>query len=59
MSHPVRKAVCYSSSREPQAQGVSSMDITSPFFVVPVLVVVFACCILFSTSSKEDGHSAH
>jgi hypothetical protein len=35
------------------------MDITSPFFVVPVLVVVFACCILFSTSSKEDGHSAH
>jgi len=35
------------------------MDITSPFFVVPVLVAVFACCILFSTSSKEDGSSAH
>ncbi len=35
------------------------MDITSPFFVVPVLVFVFACCILFATSSKEDGNSAH
>ena len=32
------------------------MDITSPFFVVPLIVVVFACSILFSTSSKEDGH---
>jgi hypothetical protein len=35
------------------------MDITSPFFVVPVIVAVFAACILFATSSKEDGHSAH
>lgn len=35
------------------------MDITSPFFVVPVIVFVFACCILFATSSKEDGHAAH
>jgi hypothetical protein len=33
--------------------------ITSPFFVVPVIVVVFVASILFSTSSKEDGHSAH
>jgi len=35
------------------------MNITSPFFVVPVLLAVFACCILFATSSKEDGHSSH
>jgi len=35
------------------------MNITSPFFVVPVIVIVFAVSILFSTSSKEDGHSAH
>jgi hypothetical protein len=33
--------------------------INSPFFVVPLLVVVFAACILFSTSSKEDGHESH
>lgn len=35
------------------------MHITSPFFVVPLLIVVFAACILFATSSKEDGHSTH
>jgi len=35
------------------------MDITSPFFVVALIVLVFAVGILFSTSSKEDGHSAH
>ena len=36
------------------------MDITSPFVVVPVIVLVFAASILFSTSSKEDGHhSSH
>lgn len=35
------------------------MHITSPFFVVPVIIAVFAACILFSTSSKEDGHSSH
>lgn len=32
------------------------MDIYSPFFVVPVIIGVFAVCILFATSSKEDGH---
>jgi hypothetical protein len=32
------------------------MDITSPFFVVPVLIGVFIACILFATSSKEDAH---
>jgi hypothetical protein len=35
------------------------MDITSPFFVVPVIVLVFSVAILFAASSKEDGHSAH
>ncbi len=32
------------------------MDITSPFVVVPVLVIVFAACILWSTSSQADNH---
>jgi hypothetical protein len=35
------------------------MNIASPFVVVPVIVVVFLASILFATSSKEDGHSAH
>ena len=35
------------------------MFITSPFFVVPVIVVVFVVSILFATSTKEDGHSTH
>lgn len=32
---------------------------TSPVFVVSAIVIVFAVCILFATSSKEDGHSRH
>lgn len=32
------------------------MDITSPFFVVPVIVIVFALGIFFATSTREDGH---
>ena len=35
------------------------MDITSPFFVVPLIVVVFTVAIFFATSSKEDEHSGH
>jgi hypothetical protein len=35
------------------------MHITSPFFVVPVIVVIFAVAILFATSTKEDGDSTH
>jgi hypothetical protein len=35
------------------------MNISSPFFVISVLVVVFVAAILFATSSKEDGPSAH
>jgi len=33
------------------------MDITSPYFVVPVIVVVFAVAIFFAASSKEDSHT--
>ena len=35
------------------------MHITSPFFVVPVIVVVFVLCILWATSTREDGHHDH
>jgi hypothetical protein len=35
------------------------MHITSPFFVVPVIVVIFTVAILFATSTKEDGDSTH
>lgn len=35
------------------------MNFASPFFVVPVIVIVFVAAILFATSTKEDGHSAH
>jgi hypothetical protein len=35
------------------------MNITSPFFVVPVIIVVFVVAILYATSSKEDGPSTH
>ena len=33
--------------------------ITSPFFVVPLIAVVFIVMILFGTSSKEDGYEKH
>ncbi len=33
--------------------------ITSPFLVVPVLIGIFAACILFATSSKEDNGHGH
>lgn len=35
------------------------MHLTSPFFIVPVIVVIFVVAILFATSTKEDGHSTH
>jgi hypothetical protein len=41
------------------AQGACAMSITSPFFVVAAIVVVFVVGILFATSSKEDGHESH
>jgi hypothetical protein len=34
------------------------MNITSPFFVVPIIVLVFAVGIFFATSTKADGDSA-
>jgi hypothetical protein len=34
------------------------MSISSPFVVVPIIVAVFLACILFGTSSKEDGHES-
>jgi hypothetical protein len=40
-------------------QGACAMHITSPFFVVPVIIVVFVASIMFATSSKEDGSSTH
>jgi hypothetical protein len=33
------------------------MDLSSPYFVVPVFVIVFFVGILFATSTKEDGRS--
>jgi len=35
------------------------MDISSPFFVVPVIIAVFFACIFFATSSKEDNPQSH
>jgi hypothetical protein len=35
------------------------VDLHSPFVVVPVIAIVFLACILFSTSTKEDGHESH
>ena len=35
------------------------MDISSPYFVISVIVVGFVAAILFATSTKEDGHSTH
>jgi hypothetical protein len=35
------------------------MHISSPFFVVFVILAVFAVSILFATSSKEDNPSSH
>lgn len=35
------------------------MHISSPFFVVSVIVAVFAVCIFWGTSSKEDGSTDH
>ncbi len=36
------------------------MDITSPYFVVAAIVIVFTVSILFATSSKaDDEHEEH
>jgi hypothetical protein len=35
------------------------MHITSPFFVVPLLAVVFLACILFATLTGRKSDSSH
>jgi hypothetical protein len=35
------------------------MHISSPYFVVFVILAVFVVSILFATSSKEDGPAGH
>lgn len=35
------------------------MDITSPFFVISLIVVIFVAAILFAAGTREDGHSTH
>jgi VIT1/CCC1 family predicted Fe2+/Mn2+ transporter len=35
------------------------MDISSPYFVVSVIVVVFVVAILFATGTREDGPPTH
>jgi hypothetical protein len=35
------------------------MDISSPFVVISILVLVFVVGILFATGTKEDGPSPH
>ena len=46
-------------------QGAIKMHVSSPFVVVPVIVLVFFACILWATGGKadgstaDDGHPAH
>jgi hypothetical protein len=35
------------------------MNISSPFVVVAIIVLIFTVGILFAASSKEDGGSTH
>jgi hypothetical protein len=35
------------------------MDITSPFFVVSLIVLVFAVGTLIGATTREDGHESH
>jgi len=35
------------------------MNITSPFFVVPLLAVVFLACILFATLTGKEKDASH
>jgi hypothetical protein len=35
------------------------MDVTSPFFVVPLLAVVFLACILYATLTGKEKDSSH
>jgi hypothetical protein len=35
------------------------MHITSPFFVVPLIAIVFLACVLFATLSGKEDSSHH
>jgi len=35
------------------------MNLSSPFFIVPLIVTIFFVAIFFATSSKEDGAEKH
>jgi hypothetical protein len=35
------------------------MNISSPVFVIAVIVVVFVAGTFFAASTKEDGHTEH
>jgi hypothetical protein len=35
------------------------MHLSSPFFIVPLIVVIFIAGTLFAATSKEDGPSSH
>jgi hypothetical protein len=35
------------------------MNISSPVFVIAVIVLVFVAAIFFATSTKEDGPPSH
>lgn len=35
------------------------MHLSSPFFIVPLIVIIFVVGILFATSSKEDDPASH
>jgi len=35
------------------------MDITSPFFVVSLIVVLFAIFTYIGATTREDGHESH
>ena len=39
--------------------GASTMDISSPFVVISILLVVFVVGILYATGTKEDGPQEH
>jgi hypothetical protein len=35
------------------------MDITSPFFVVPVMAIIFLSCILWASLTGKEKNSHH
>jgi len=35
------------------------MNFSSPFFIVPLIAIIFFTAIFFATSTKEDGAEKH